>query len=201
VKRVVDNITLVALLLCIGVAGCTPRTEPADPTDVTDPPPPADDGAAPTDTAAAEDEHPPLAPAPIPEGERLSPCSVELELMVRDEESEEEDSWQEHRIAVSRLVRRWEGQRFEVDFQSEPIAPIPLTRDQALAMLPGAEASRIGDVEWILAQTGESSLSYRFDDQGRTTEVDFDPVADSRVFAFHYSYECEGEPVTPAWDE
>ena len=99
-----------------------------------------------------------------------------------------------HRAPARRLVRDWEKARWDVRWDVDPIAPIPLTFEQARTLLPDVHVEQYSGVTWIWAFVGDGSLAYWFDAQGRTVKVDWDPNADSAVYVFHYQYSCPGAP-------
>ncbi len=124
---------------------------------------------------------PPIAPSA-----RLQPCAVELEHVAVHYGPHDEMRFVTHRVAVTQLVRNWEDARPYRDWERSPIAPIPLTRAQTLA-LPDASRGDGGTVVLLLA---DSSLVYRFDAANRTAQVDFFPAADQGTYRFRYRYGC-----------
>lgn len=179
-------------MLVVGPSGCggdrpTERAEAAR----------AATPAASPDTPSAE---PPNTPSPAPReareppGEQAAPPSdpcprVELEHTFRDLDDE---TWRTVRVPVTRFVPLTELDRLrhDVDWTRAPIAPAPLSAAELRAQHPSATEGPPGTFHITL---DDSSASYTFDASGRTVRVDFDPIADSSVYRFHYGYDCARE--------
>ena len=110
-----------------------------------------------------------------------------------------DEAWKTLRTNVRRLVRRWGNETRQVEWDRNPIAPMPLTLAQARANLPGVQAFDVprasapgqrSETAWVTAFVGDGSFVYAFDSSGRTITVHWDPVADSSAYVFRYRYEC-----------
>jgi hypothetical protein len=125
---------------------------------------------------------------PEPTGEPAQPCKVELEHTFRDVEVSDE-TWKTRRVLVERLEPSWEEQW---EAGREDIAPLPLTFEEARAKLPDVTAVEDAPAERpvLIGVFSNGSISYVFDAEGRTIEVDWDPYADSAVY--RYRYDCGG---------
>jgi hypothetical protein len=156
----------------------TAPTAPTAPSDAGSGPAPADE---PPKTGAITAE-------PIARASRLAPCRVEIEHTFRHTD---DVTWLTRRTPAYKLVRDWGQARWDVRWEVDPIAPIPLTLEQARTLLPDAHIEQYSSgTTWIWAFVGDGNLVYDFDAQGRTTRVNWDPVADSAVYVFHYQYRC-----------
>jgi hypothetical protein len=171
----------------------TMSTAPRAPEEVsTEPVAPARPGtASPAPAAAGAIVAQPIAPA-----ERLVPCRIELEHRFL---GADDVTWETHRTPVRRMVRDWARERWEVDWDRAPIAPIPLTVQQARTLLPAPHLEQTATASWIWAEIDDGSFSYFFDDKGRTVRVDWDPNADSAAYVFHYTYECSPPAPRDQW--
>ena len=162
-------------------------------------------GSSPTVPGPAEAAPPPLvapaapaardpeliAAAPVPQTERLAPCAVLLTHTVYDPETRDPTA---STHPATRLLRRWSEELRNADWQG--VAPIPLSRAQALALLPSPTAYDTGT--GVFATVADGQLSYAFDDQERTSTVSWDPTADSSDYVYAYSYDCpSGESPLP----
>jgi hypothetical protein len=136
--------------------------------------------------------------APIPRSSRLAPCRVELEHTFL---GPDDTTWLTRRRPVHRLVREWESTRAEVVWEVAPIAPIALTFEQAQTLLRGARLEEHEGKKWIWAVVGDGTISYEFDARGRAARADWDPVADSAAYVFHYQYACDPGARPPAHDD
>ena len=146
-------------------------------------------GCAPTATGV-------IVAQPITPAERLAPCCIELEHRFL---GDDDVTWETHRTPVRRMVRDWARERWEVDWDRVPIAPIPLTVQQARTLLPAPHIEQTETASWIWAEIDDGSFSYSFDDKGRTIRVDWDPNADSAAYVFHYTYECSPPAPRDQW--
>jgi hypothetical protein len=143
-----------------------------------------------------------IAPEPLSRAARLAPCRVVLEHRFASYGPHDEVTWTTKRTVVHTLVRDWEDARADIDWEKTPIAPIPLSLEQARALghAQDSEVVRIGDRPSVVLLLADSSMLYQLDDRGRTVMVDWDPAADPGVYRFHYAYECAGTRVdTPRW--
>ena len=116
-----------------------------------------------------------------------TPCRVELEHTMRDEEAGD-DQWRTSRVPVTTLrpLAAFERERYDVvDWTVSPIAPEAMTRTEVRA-LPNV-TQHAGT---LLLTLEDSSITWTFDANGRVTLADVDPTADSSVYRFHYSYDC-----------
>jgi hypothetical protein len=93
---------------------------------------------------------------------------------------------------VRRLVRHWPADLRDVDWKT--VAPLPLTADQARALLPRIHEYADDSGAVMLADVGDGTLSYHFDEKGRTVRVGWDPSADSSDFEYRYQYTCSPAP-------
>jgi|GEM_PF-4303916 len=124
----------------------------------------------------------------IIEADRLMPVSVELEHRFR---GPDDSTYVTEYITITLLSRHYGYEMRGMAGADIPWqAPIPMTLDQAIALIPGAMEMESQNQRWVLGilDDGECSISYYFDQQGRTIEVDLDPVADSSTYRFIYSY-------------
>jgi hypothetical protein len=192
--------------LCLASTGCSSRQAPPN----ADPAAPIESvitdevlsslGSLPEETVPGSSRTLLLSPL-IPEADRLMPTGVELEHTFLGPDDE---TWVTERITVTLLTRQC-GDAMRLMGVDGPFqAPAPLTRDQTLVLIPGATEVEAQGARWVLATLGdgEYSLSYFFDEQGRTAEVDWDPTADSGSYRFYYSYEnCSesSEDCRPLW--
>lgn len=197
---------IISLLVVLSLwIGCSRDASPSPPISA----PPAGISAA--HRASDEVRTEPLAPAlpptapstpeaivaqPIAPAERLAPCRVELEHRLL---GADDVAWETQRTPARRLVRDWARERGTVDWGLAPIAPIPLTVQQARALLPAPHTEQAATASWIWADIDDGSFAYFFDDKGRTTRVDWDPNADSAVYIFHYTYECSPSIPRDQW--
>ncbi|HUS63199.1 MAG TPA: hypothetical protein VMZ28_01610 [Kofleriaceae bacterium] len=178
--------TLSCLLL---LAACSTTPEATTPAAV----PPA--AVAPN--PAAEPRAPGAITAmPVPAAERLAPCAVLLVQTTYDEDTRAPTAT---RHAASRLLRIWGDDLRESEWHG--VAPIPLTEAQARALLPDPQEYGAAAGGGVFATVGDGTLSYRFDQAGRTAQVGWDPTADSSTYAFEYAYDCVPSLTPPAWAE
>lgn len=189
--------------LCLTACASAPPLDPHEPSDAPRRTPAAATEAARPPAAASPAGSPSrvdgvraIVDAPIARAARLAPCRVELEHKFL---GPDDATWITKRTAAFELVRAWGERRAEasrgagIDWESAPIAPIPLTRAQASSLLDGGRANTSVQGH-AMAQIGEDGFDYAFDDSGRTIRVDWDPVADSGVYVFHYQYDCPSAP-------
>ncbi len=123
----------------------------------------------------------------IPESDRLMPSVVEFELRRL---AEDDAGWEAETISVTLLTSVWGDPMRGMGTDFPYMAPVPLTREQALSFLPEAVETSIAGSLRVMSfiGDGEHTLVYIFDEAGRTIGVDWDPVADSGVYVFRYSY-------------
>lgn len=129
----------------------------------------------------------------IPPEDRLMPYLVVLEHRFLGPDDE---TWETGRTGIGDLSPLWGDGMREMGFGEPWCAPVPLTRDQALSGLPGASELADGSV---MSVCGEHTLTYGFDGLNRTVAVDWDPVADSGVYTFLYSYDDPEGSGRPVW--
>ena len=132
----------------------------------------------------------PIVPQPIPVAERLPVCEVVLTHVEYDVDAGRESSTTHH---PSTLARLWPDDR---EGQWHDVAPIPLRRAQAEAQGITVDAQYSSGV--VLTGDG-GAFSYRFDEQGQTAQVSWDPSADSGTYTYAYRYTCD-TPRTLRWD-
>jgi hypothetical protein len=139
---------------------------------------------------------PPIAPTA-----RLAPCGVELERVIADYGPRDRVRWVTRRTEVRRLVRRWEATRASVRWEKNPIAPIPLTLAQALAVPSATSAAAPAPLHqtWVVLLMQDGSLLYRIDASGRTVEVDWEAGADRGAYRFRYRYGACARGPRPVW--
>lgn len=154
--------------------------------------------AAPADDEVSDASRDPAAIAPraIAAGDRLAPCAVVLVHTSYDEDTRAPTVT---RHAARRLLRVWRDDLRESEWHG--VAPIPLTEAQAHALLPAPQELGPAAGGGVFATVGDGTLSYSFDDAGRSAQVGWDPTADSSTYEFEYAYDCVPSLTPPAWDE
>lgn len=126
----------------------------------------------------------------LPMEDRLHPGRVEL---AHTHLGDDDSTWVTDVVEIGEMTRFWGDLMRGIGSYSPLLAPGPMTREQLLSSLP--DPMEVG--ESVLYLSGEHSFGFSFDSLGRIIRIDWDPVADSGIYRFHYSYEPSDDP--PVW--
>lgn len=114
-----------------------------------------------------------------------APCRVELTLTELDEVTRR-PTLTRHSVAVT--DHGW-GDADREDDGWLRLAPTPITLAAARTS-PDVRVTPIAARPVAFRETDAGALTYRFDAQGRTIEIHWDPQADSREYVYRYLYTC-----------
>lgn len=114
-----------------------------------------------------------------------APCGVTLTLTELDEETFR-PTITRHTVGVT--DHAW-GDADRDDDGWLRLAPTPITLAAARTS-PEVRVTPIAGRPVAFRDTDAGTLTYRFDAEGRTTEVHWDPQADSREYVYRYVYTC-----------
>jgi hypothetical protein len=136
---------------------------------------------------------------PVPEDARLQPTWVELEHRYL---GPDDSTWVTEIAPVFLLSVQFDDAMRGWSEDGVLHAPVPLTYDQALVLIPGTAVGEIEGARWVLVLLDDCTFTYHFDDAGRTVRVEMDPTADSAVYWFSYGYDAcpdSAAETEPSW--